>query len=201
MTIAALGKTSITAGGHVVLNTTLRDSVSGSPISGATVYLLGKIATAKTYSLITHTTTGSTGTAVATVTPTHKTSYLWYFIGSGQNATTASGLKTVSVKQTVTAKLQHNTIRRGKTAVIYGQTNPADAGVKVTLQQLKKGKWHSAGATAKTKKQKLPNGKKVVGFILKAKATGRGTYVLRVVASATKNDSQGVSSKKSLIVS
>lgn len=194
----------ITVGRSAIVATTLGDSTSLDPIAGVQVKLYGKAANGSSYTLLTKATTNSVGKASATVTPKHNTTYRWVFPGGGQNAGAVSGPTTINVVRTVTIALAHNSIRAGSTAVVYGTTNPADAGVPVKLQELTSHhKWVDSGASAKTKRQKLPNGQTAVGYVLKAHTShgGRGTYVLRVVVATTKTNIGSHSAQKSLLVS
>jgi hypothetical protein len=71
--------------------------------------------------------------------------------------------------------------------------SPNESGQAVVLQQLVKGKWKTLAIRATIKKQKLPNHKATVGFVLVIKEAKAGTYTFRVLRAATPHNTSGMS--------
>ena len=158
-------------------------------VPGVSVALLQKAANAKAWSTAKTVTTDASGKASVKVTPKVNTSYQWKFAGTSAYLASTSSSISVLVSRTATAKLSAKSVKHGTRASVKlsGTVAPSATGLKVTLQQYVKGKWKTLKITAKTKKQKLPGGKKaVVGFVLTVAARTKGTFVYRVIGAAGK---------------
>lgn len=86
--------------------------------------------------------------------------------------------------RTATISAKPTSIKKGKTTKIFGAVKPV-AGGTATLQKLVGKKWTKV-TTATIKSQKLPNGKKAVGYVFTFKSAKKATVSLRVVVAAVK---------------
>jgi hypothetical protein len=185
-------------GAKVTLSTTLADSTTHSPLAGATVTLLGRSGSGPFTTVATAFTDGQ-GKAGASVHPGVNSQYKWSYAGTSGHAATTTAAVAVSVAQVVHAALSASHVKAHKRARIYGTVSPSETGKSVALQELLKGKWKTL-TTATIKRQKLPNGKKTVGFLLSVKPVKKGTETLRVSRSATSANVAGVSQRLKLKV-
>jgi hypothetical protein len=186
-------------GGSVKLSTTLSDGTRHGTVANATVTLLARPASGGTFHSAGTAKTASTGAASLTVKPTKNTQYEWQYAAHGAHAAATSGTWQVTVAQAVAATLAHTSIQHGKTGEVYGTVAPSASGLAVSLQYEHHGNWVTL-TTAKTKKQKLPNNKKVVGYALKHTFASKGTVHLRVTRAATATNAAGVSKTLTLKV-
>jgi hypothetical protein len=95
------------------------------------------------------------------------------------------------------------TVKHKKATKLFGTVSPNETGQHVAIQQLVKGKWKSVAGksgTATIKKQKLPSGKKTVGYVFTLKESKPGHYTFRVTRAATTTNAAGRSTSITLHV-
>jgi 5-hydroxyisourate hydrolase-like protein (transthyretin family) len=176
--------TTINYGASTTVSTTLTDAVTHAALAGKTVKLYRKAPSASTWTFVANATTNSSGKASSAQKPTAKTQYRWQYAGDASHNASTSGTETVSVRQVVKASSTKSSVPHNVTFKIYGTVNPPSSGQKVTLQRQAGTKWNSI-ATVTIKKQTLPNGKTVVGFVFSVKQSTKGTFKYRVSKAAT----------------
>jgi fibronectin type III domain protein/Big-like domain-containing protein len=191
-TLAISKSTTIAYGKSTTITAKLSDATTHANISAATLTLLSRTSTAKPFTAVKSVKTSSTGVASVTVAPKAKTYYEWKYAGSTVHAAKTSASATVSVAKVVTAAAKATRPKKGVKFSVYGTVAPALSKLKVSLQQKVGSKWKTI-ATAKTASQKLPTGKKKVGFVFTLKEKKKGKFSFRVVAAATSTLAAGTS--------
>jgi 5-hydroxyisourate hydrolase-like protein (transthyretin family) len=171
----------------------------GQPVGGVSVLLQKKASGATAWTTADSTNTETNGSISLKVTPTRSTAYRWMFTGNDSYAPSTSGAATVNVAQLVTAKLGVSKVKRGKPVKIFGTVSPTAKGQRVTVAVKSGHRWKAVG-TPKLIVQKLPNGKKALGFVFSYKPPKKGTQTLRVTKSATPTNAAGTSSSLTLKV-
>jgi hypothetical protein len=129
------------------------------------------------------TTVTSSSSGTAKVSPSKTTYYRWSYAGDSTHGASTSAVVQVSVSRLVSIAASPTTFKHGKSTTIYGTISPI-AGGTVTLQEQVGKKWVKVGA-ASIKKQKLPNRKTAVGYVITFKTSKKGNYTLEVVVSTT----------------
>jgi predicted thioesterase len=194
----SIGKSAtIAEGKSVSISGTLSDAQGGA-IGSTQVQLFKRANASSAWTLVTAVSSNASGVLTSSQKPTANTQYEWQWVGGagapGHNAV-VSGVQSVTVNQVITAAATAKSIKHGKVVKIYGTVSPNERNQTVVLQQYVSGKWKSLKVTAKIVKQKLPNGKTTVGYVLKFKPPKKGKYVLRASRAATKANGAGVSGK------
>jgi len=189
----------ISDGKSTTLSAKLTDKKTHSAIGGGAVTLLGRSGTSGTFHMMKKLTTTSGGVAKAVVQPSVNTQYEFSFAATSTHAAVTSTIATVDVAQVVTAALTKTTITHGGKVSVYGTVLPAASGEKVTLQLKVNGKWKTISSVT-TKKQKLPNGKKTVGYVISYPPGAKGKETLRVIRAADATNVGGTSKPLKLTV-
>lgn len=189
----------IAAGTAVSLSATLTNAVSHAPLPNATVNVLTRPGHSGTFGTLTTTSTGPTGVAKLTVTPTRDVQYELSYAGAAGHGAVTSSISTVTVDRVVTAALTKKKVKHHKSVEVYGAIAPASSGVTLSLQREVKGKWKTVAA-AKTRKQRLPNGKTEIGYVVKYRPKSKGKQALRVACPATTANGAGTSTTLTLKV-
>jgi hypothetical protein len=182
MTIS--GPSSVKYGATAKITGKLTDTTSHAAIGGVHASLYTRPKSGKSWSLVKKVTTSGGGTATFGVHSTANAQYEWRFAGNSGHDPATSSIKTVTTSQVVSLSSTDKKIKHGKSVQLYGTVRPAGNGDTVDLQLFKSGKWKTQDHT-KIKKQKLPNGKKVVGYVFAAKLASKGSYKFRVLKPAT----------------
>lgn len=196
----SIGKsTTVAYGKSLVIATKLTDTATGSGLSGMTATLWRRASSTGTWTKASDQTTGSDGSASVSVTPTGYTQYQWRFAATADHSGATSATQAVTVSQPVSIKATKTTVKHGSTVKIYGTVKPAGAGQQVSLQRLVRSTWKTV-ATATLKKQRLPNGKTVVGYVFAVTPKAAGTLKYRVTKAATATLAKGVSATVTLTV-
>lgn len=144
--------------------------------------------------------TGSDGAASRTRRLRRSTHYTWQFDGTSDHGCASTSPATVMVSQVVHATLSARHVARGRRVELYGTVGPSESNKRVRLQRRASGGWNDTGRSAKIKKQKLPNGKKVVGFVISYSPADKGKQTHRVSRAKTPYNAAGVSKPLSLKV-
>ena len=184
--------TTIDYGKSVTIKAKLTDRSTHKGIVDAELALLASPSKSKPFKKVGSARTNSSGSASITVRPKAKTFYEWSYTGTTRNAAATSAPDSVSVRQGVLATATPTSAQKGAKFSIFGTVTPAAAKIKVTLQQ-KVGSRFTNVATALTKQQKLPNGKRTTGYVFTVKESKAGSYDFRVTAPATPTLSAGTS--------
>jgi PKD domain-containing protein/Big-like domain-containing protein len=174
-------------------------AVGGASAVGRQVTLLARPAGARTWSNVATVTTRTGGVASVSVHPRATTAYRWTYAGDDATFSTGSSSRTVAVAYVVTASLTKTHIGLGATTTLWGTVRPSSAGQRVTVQRKSGRHWLSV-ATVRLAKQRLPSGRRGVGFVYRYRGGHRGTVVLRVVRASTSTLAQGISSARTLRV-
>jgi hypothetical protein len=174
----AYGKTVKIAG-------TIKDAATHKAVSGATVSLYAKVSGSSAYKKLKSLKSTSAGALSATgLKPTKTTTYQLRYTGTPAHKAANSATNVVTVARTATVKASVKSIKKGKSAKIYGVVAPV-AGGKATIEKKSGKKWVTVGH-ATIKKEKLPNGKKAIGYVVSYKGTAKGKFTFRVsVASVS----------------
>jgi hypothetical protein len=192
-TLSITAPASVKYGATATISGTLTDSTTRKALSGQTVGLYRRASSSKSFTLVKSVKTTSAGVARDAVKTTANEQYEWRYAATSTHKAATSKVKSVGAVQTVSIARTPAKVKAGKSIKIYGAVTPAGSG-KISLQSDVKGKWRAAG-TATIKRQKLPNGKKAVGYVFTVKLAKKGTYTYRVVKAATSTLLAGVSGK------
>jgi hypothetical protein len=189
-TLAAPAKATIVAGKSVTVHTTMK--ADGLPVPNTGVQLQKQVpgSTAWTSAGTAH--TNSSGVASLTIKPTRTLTYRWAFLGNTSIAPGVSSTAKIQVAQSVTIALSAHSVTHGKKVKVYGLVAPGAKGQKVTVQRKVGSTWKKIG-TATLKVQKLPNGKKTLGYVLTYKPSAKGKQILRATKAKTVSVSAGTS--------
>jgi hypothetical protein len=182
----------INYGASTTTSTTLKDTSTGQVIKSTAVKLQKKSGT-NWVTVSSVNTSATTGVASASVKPTAKTTYRWFFAGNTAHKTATSASQTVSVRQTISAHSTKTSVPHNVTWKIYGTVKPASSGQHISLQRLSGTTW-STILTVTIKSQKLPNGTTTVGFVFSVKQGTKGTFKYRAYKAATSTLVAGTSS-------
>jgi hypothetical protein len=190
---------SVVYGHSVSLAATLSDRATNATLS-APVQLLSRTGTAAAFGSVESLTSATDGTVSVTVQPTVTTQYEFFYAGSAAHARSYSGVVTVSVAPGVTARLTKSKAARHHSVTLYGAVKPNQSGVVVWLQRRSGSTWKTLAVHAEEKKQRLPNGKRSLGFVLKVPTTKKGTASYRALVKAASSRIAGSSPAKRLRV-
>jgi hypothetical protein len=165
-----------------------------------TIDLLAKVAPSKTYRTVRKYLTPKDGTIEIRVSPSYNTTYELQYEGSVDFTPATSKPVEVRVTPVVSVSLSNNSISIGKTVLVYGTVRPTDRGQTVRIEV---GGLPGAGGGskllngAKIKKQRMPNGKVEVGFVIKYRPRTRGVFRIgAAVPYNPRNDDSFTNSKR-----
>ncbi len=184
--------TTIRYGSATTTSTVLKDTTTHSVIKSAPVKLYKRANPHKRWSFVANAKTNTAGKASKSVKPTAHTLYQWRYAGGSTHAAATSPTQTVSVAQVVSAHSTKSRVARHVAFKIWGTVKPASSRQAVQLQRLFGRTWRKI-ASAKIKRQKLPNGSRTVGFVFTVKQRTKGTYKYRVYKPATSTLVKGYS--------
>ncbi|HET6878058.1 MAG TPA: S8 family serine peptidase [Jatrophihabitans sp.] len=187
-------------GASATVSAKLTDAQTHAALGGQQVALYRRASLGKPWGLVGRTNTSASGVAKAALRLTANTQFRWRFGGTAGHAATTSPTESVAVTQVVSVAQTAKSISRGQTVRFYGTVRPAGAGQQVYLQQLSAGKWVSKGS-AVIHRQQLPDGRRVVGYVLPIKLRARGTLTFRVLKPATPTLAAGHSAARKVKVS
>jgi hypothetical protein len=113
-----------------------------------------------------------------------------------------SATVTVPVAQAVSVRASstHLTHSSHASLRLYGVVSPAMAREKVVLQSYAKRAWRATSITAVTRKQRLPDGRKTIGYVLAVPEHAKGAFRYRVTRAATKTNTAGTSAPVTVTV-
>lgn len=170
----------------------LTDTHTKAGLVPARVSLYGKRAGSKAYTLRTTVRTAAGGRVSATVHPKKNTTYEWRYAGAPNHGPVNSAPALVRVAPVIALSGQPKHVGKNELISLYGTTKPGTAGVLIRLQVKRNGHWVIV-AIAKTAKQTLPNGKRVVGYVMTNTEAKNGSYHFRTVWPASAPYGRGVS--------
>lgn len=178
----------------------LTDATTGAAVVGAPLTVMVRPAGASAFTPLTSVATNGAGVASLVVRPTSTTQYQFAFAGDAALAASTSGVQGVTVVQTVALKAAPARVRHGVAAKLWGTVSPSRAGQIVYIKQKVGRTWRTI-AKVRIVRQKLPNGRVGVGFVLKVTPRSAGRYYYQAVGAATAANASGASSIVTLIAS
>jgi hypothetical protein len=173
--LSLTGTATITYGNQVTLGSRLTDEQTAAGIAGEQVNLFARRAGTAGDQAAGTATTDADGAATFAPTPAATTTYRVSFPGSDTHGTADSPQVTVTVRPTVSARLQASTIALGKSITVTGTVAPNHRGQRVYLQRLVNGASKGAATATLTSAS---------AYTLRAKPTVRGSLTYRVVKRA-----------------
>jgi hypothetical protein len=182
----------INSGKAATIKAKLTDRATHKAIGNAALTLLAAPSKSKPFKKVGSAKTNSSGAASISVKPKAKTFYEWSYTGTTRNAAATSSADVVSVRRGVHATAKPTSAKKGAKFSVFGTVAPAAAKLKVSLQEKVGAKFKNI-ATAMTKQQKLPNGKRTIGYVFTVKESKAGSYDFRVTVPATSTLSAGTS--------
>jgi hypothetical protein len=191
---------SVRYGTKATIHAALTDSSTQHPVGSTAVTLRSRPGHSGAFTALHTMVTTGAGVARLVVKPTRTTEYEWVYAGDGSRRSSTSAVATVEVAQTVTAAVANKRVARRSKVQVYGTVSPAATGKSVRLQEKVAGKWKTVGAAARIHKQKLPNHKVKVGYVLRLRAAKKGRLTLRVTRAATPTCIAGMSSTVTVTV-
>jgi hypothetical protein len=169
-------KTTLRYGDSIELSARVVTSHGG--VGDARVELLSRHGPHGRFTLVRRLTADSFGGVSVTVTPKRNTTYEWTYAGSPLYLAATSKTMTFSVSQIVHAAITRTHVKVGQATEIYGTVTPSARGRVVHLQNPVEGggvtNQDASGSKATIKRQRMPNGKVEVGFILRFVPSSRG---------------------------
>ena len=185
-------------GQSTTISTRLTDTTTSTPISGADVALLARPAHATDYTHVDTQSTNANGVVQFHVAPTETTAYKFTYDGNWQHHLAQSYKTDVLVSSIVKASITKATVKHRHLTKIWGTVKPF--GKSVELQRLVHGTYTTLPVTARVKKQRLPNHKTKVGYILEYYPKKRSHQTLRVIADDSSLNAGGLSNSLTLTV-
>jgi hypothetical protein len=183
------GAATITYGDQVTLGSRLTDEQTTTGIEGEQVNLFARRAGSGGELGAGTATTAADGAAAFTPVPAATTIYRASFPGSDTYGAASSPQVMVSVRPTVTARLQASTVTKSQTIVVTGSVAPNHHGQRVYLQRQTNRTWKGVASATLTNTST---------YTLKAKPPATGSFTYRVVkradadhTSATQFDADG----------
>jgi hypothetical protein len=176
---------SVKYGATTKITCKLTDTTANAAVGATHVSLYTRPASGKPWSLVKKATTNSGGTATLAVHSTANAQFEWRYAGNSGHDPATSPVTSVTTSQVVAVAGSAKKVKHNKSVQVYGTVQPAGAGQLVDLQLSKSGKWKTVDHV-KIKKQKLPNGKRVVGYLFSTKLKSKGSYKFRVLKPATR---------------
>ena len=173
--LSLTGAATIIYGDQVTLATRLSDEQTTTGVGNEQVNLFARRAGTAGELGAGTATTDADGTAAFTPAPAATTTYRTSFPGSDTYGTTSSPQVTVSVRPTVTARLQASTVTKSQTIVVTGSVAPNHHGQRVYLQRQTTGTWKGVATATLTNAST---------YTLKAKPPATGSFTYRVVKRA-----------------
>jgi subtilisin family serine protease len=175
---------SVNYNGYATIATKLTSAATHAGLPGATVTLYKRANSTKPWALFRTLTTSVTGAASTSVKMTANSQFQWRFAGTAAQKAATSATRSVSVRQVVSIAKTAGTIKHGSTVKFYGTVQPTSADRPVLLQQRVGTKWVTK-ASAVIHRQTMPNGKVLVGYLVKIRLNNVGTFTFRVYKAAT----------------
>jgi hypothetical protein len=185
-------------GTSTAIATTLKDTSTGTGVAGEVVSLYKRLSSTATWTKVIDKTTSSNGSTSVTQKPTRYTQYQWRFAGDAMHQAATSAIESVSVAQVVAVKATKTSAHVGNIVKLYGTVSPSGSG-KVYLQRRSGTSWKSVAAVSLAK-QRLPDGRTVVGYVFSVKMPAKGTFAYRVYRPATATLVKGYSPTVSIKV-
>ena len=173
--LSLTGAATITYGDHATLPSRLTDEQTTTGIEGEQVNLFARRAGTAGELGAGTATTAADGAAAFTPAPAATTTYRTSFPGSDTYGTASSPQVTVSVRPTVTARLQASTVTKSQTIIVTGSVAPNHHGQRVYLQRQTNGTWKGVATATLTSAS---------AYTLKAKPPATGSFTYRVVKRA-----------------
>ena len=194
--ITATGASRATAGRAAPQRMVLVDTATGDPVRGATVVLQRRAGRSRAWEHAATVATAIDGTAAAAPRLSSLTQFRWVYRRSTDNRSTdykatSSATKTVQVDRLVRAAVRPTRPRPRRIARIYGTVLPPRRGLQVTLQRWTGQSWAPGAAHSTTRRQRLPNGRRTIGYVLAVRPANRGRFTYRVKCAATRTNLAG----------
>jgi hypothetical protein len=208
-TSVTIGKNAkINAGKSTTVSGTLKDmTTAGTPaLANKSVELWKRASSTAAWTKAATVTTNASGVASSLQKPTANTQYEFRYQGVSASGggtgfgAAASAVEQVTVTQVVSVTATATKIAHGKTVKFYGTVSPSKVGQFVNLQQKSGTKWKTLTIKAKIVRQKMPNGKTVVGYVLSLTPHTPGTFTYRIAGPRTSTNAQGFSAALTLKV-
>jgi hypothetical protein len=182
--LSLTGAATITYGDPAPLTSRLTDEQTTDGIQGQPVNLFARRAGTGGELGAGTATTGADGTATFTPTPAATTTYRTSFPGSDTYGIADSPQVTVTVRPTVSARLQASTVSLSQTITVTGTVAPNHHGQTVYLQRLAGSAWKGVATATLTSTST---------YTLKAKPPSKGTFSYRVVKRADSDHTSATS--------
>jgi hypothetical protein len=173
--LSLTGAATITYGDQATLGSRLTDEQTTAGIEGEQVNLFARRAGTAGELGAGTATTNADGNAAFTPTPAATTTYRTSFPGSDTYGTASSPQVTISVRPTVTARLQASTVTKTQTIIVTGSVAPNHHGQRVYLQRQANGAWKGVATATLTNTS---------AYTLRATPPARGSFSYRVVKRA-----------------
>jgi len=189
--VSLTGAATIIYGDQVTLATRLSDEQTTTGVGNEQVNLFARRAgTAGELGAGTVTTAAGGGGAF-TLAPAATTTYRTSFPGSDTYGTASSPQVTVSVRPTVTGRLQASSVTKSQSMVVTGSVVPNHHGQRVYLQRQTNGTWKGVATAVLTNAS---------AYSLKAKPPATGSFSYRVVKRADADHTSATSATLAVTV-
>jgi hypothetical protein len=187
-------------GSSETISATLTDPKTHAAVAHASVVLLSRTSSSRSFARLATLTTGTGGVARSVVSPRVNTQYEWTYPGTSARTGVTSAVQRISVEQVVGAAATTHRVASRRAFTIWGTVRPAAAGEVVVLQRLIAGVWHRTSFSAKIARQRMPSGRLETGYVMTVRETAAAAYSFRARGSATTHNVAGLSATVSVTV-
>ncbi|MEH0973018.1 hypothetical protein V6U77_18010 [Micromonospora sp. CPCC 205546] len=146
-TTIAASATSLAHGSAVTVSGAAVRADTGAGVADAPMRLYGRRKGTSQWTLITTSTTDSSGEVSYSHKPSWGLDYKWLHLGSTTRLGSESSLTTVWVRTTVTATLSKTSVSLGGSVTLSGSVSPAHPGRTVRLERHVDGSWSTVSST------------------------------------------------------
>jgi hypothetical protein len=191
----------ITVGHAVTLRAAAEDMTTAQRIGEAEVRLVSRTDRSSPFRAVTTRYTNANGAVSVKLRPTVNTQFEWRMIGDPRHAGATSAVRTVWVAAAVKVALTRAHAGRGQIVDLFGTVTPKAAGQVVYLERKVGSRWELVGRHAVIARQRMPNGKRTLGFVMAVPTTKPGTTTYRVLRKATGGNVAGTSKPMTISIS
>lgn len=184
--------TAVTYPRVAAMATRLTDSSTAAPIGGAQVALFERSTSSRVWTRAGGAVTDAAGRAAVRLRPARNMQFEWRFAGASQHAAATSAVRVVDVAPSVSARLQHPSVRRQHRIVLSGVVRPSERGRHAVVQLYRRHAWRDVGIDT-TLKYSTVGGASGSSYSVVFYGRSAGTYLFRVRVAATATNRQGFS--------
>jgi hypothetical protein len=190
----------ITVGHPVALQTIVEDATNSERLNNVAVQLESRTDRNSAFHAVATVHTNSTGVASIQLRPVVNTQFEWRMAAYPGHLAGTSAIQSVSVAPAVKAAATKTRVAQGHVVDLFGTVTPNAPGQVVYLERQVGTTWVLTGSHAVITVQRLPNGRRTLGFVIAAPTNKRGATTYRVLRKATRSNVAGTSEATTITV-